>query len=222
MGRASRGGGGAHGIDVGSELRVAGNRTEPPLVVTALLGLGRCEARIPSAAHVRSGTLLERTGWATPPPRPLRIAIPRNEGAGIASQIAPSPALEVVERIEDADYVLAKRKMRGQLEYAWLRHRSGSSLPVRTKWVRAAADTPQALRRSAIRLQEIKAWLLLDSPPESRWPVHLGLRRDRDGQLVADGGRVMAGETYTLELHAAVPRVARRHVYVFAIDSSGE
>jgi len=70
-------GGWVHGITAGSELRVAGDRSQPPLTVTTLLGLDRCEARVPAATHVRGGNLLELTGWAAPPPRPLRVAIPR-------------------------------------------------------------------------------------------------------------------------------------------------
>jgi len=69
-------GGWAHGITIGSELRVAGDRKQPPLVVTNLLGLGRCEARVSAAARVRAGMLLELAGWAAPPPRVLRIAMP--------------------------------------------------------------------------------------------------------------------------------------------------
>lgn len=70
-------GGWAHGITEGSELRPFGDRTHPPLTVTALLGLGRCEARLPPNAHVRPGMLLVLSGWAAPPPQPLRVAIPR-------------------------------------------------------------------------------------------------------------------------------------------------
>jgi len=73
-------GGWAHGITEGSELRVVGDRTQPPLTVTALLALGRCEARVPPSAHIRSGMLLELSGWAAMPPRPLRVAIPRGDG----------------------------------------------------------------------------------------------------------------------------------------------
>ena len=70
-------GGWAHGITEGSELRPLGDRTHPPLTVTALLGLGRCEARLPPNARVRPGMLLVLSGWAAPPPQPLRVAIPR-------------------------------------------------------------------------------------------------------------------------------------------------
>jgi len=73
-------GGWAHGITEGSELRVVGDRSQPPLTVTVLLALGRCEARVPAAARIRSGMLLELSGWAAAPPRPLRVNIPSSDG----------------------------------------------------------------------------------------------------------------------------------------------
>jgi len=96
-------GGWAHGITEGSELRVAGDRLQPPLVVTALLALGRCEARVPPAAHIRSGMLLELSGWAAIPPRPLRIAIPRSDGdiAGFARRAAAIAAERRIDWIND-------------------------------------------------------------------------------------------------------------------------
>jgi uncharacterized caspase-like protein len=78
-GKALISGGWAHGITIGSELRIAAGHSQPPLTVTALLGLGRCEAHVPAAAQVKSGDLLELTGWAAPPPRPSRVAIPRSD-----------------------------------------------------------------------------------------------------------------------------------------------
>ena len=292
-------GGWAHGITEGSELRPIGERTSP-LIVTTLLGLGRCEARVPATAHVRSGMLLELSGWAAPPPRPLRIAIPRADidvaafarrikyvklihdptvrtpdfvlrraGDGwelvdanrrvrtfasddeavkdvahldgtlfvqlpatpaIAAEIAGPAVIEVVERAEDADYVLVGRYARNRVEYAWLRpnarrsDRRSSSLPLRTTWTTDAPDAAAILRDRALRLHKIQAWMLLESPAEGRWPYRLGLRRDSDRQLVGDGARVTGGETYTLELSAAtsLAHVGRRHVYVFTIDSWGQ
>ncbi|HEX7680417.1 MAG TPA: caspase family protein, partial [Thermoanaerobaculia bacterium] len=99
-------GGWVHGLTAGSELRVAGDRSQPPLTVTALLGLGRCEARVPAAAHVRGGTLLELSGWAAPPPRPLRVAIPRlpagvNDAAPFARRAAAVAANHELAWITD-------------------------------------------------------------------------------------------------------------------------
>ena len=290
-------GGWAHGVTEGSELRVAGTRG-PALTVTALLGLGRCEARGAASAHVRSGTLLELSGWAAPPPRALRVAIPaadidvaafagraaairksiadpttrtpdhllRRGGArwelidehptsfpsddealralagisgsvfvqlpattALAAQLAGVGAIDVVARAEEADYVLVGRVARERVEYAWVRpnarrgDRRNSGLPLRTTWITATSDAAAALRDAVLRLHKIAAWNRLESPPDARWPYRLALRRERDGRLVEDGGRVAGNETYTLELRApSLPRVARRHVYVFAIDCYGQ
>ncbi len=75
-------GGWAHGLTVGSELRSSEDAAGARLEVTTLLGLGRALARIvlsPESAPVvvRPGTLLDLSGWASPPSRPLRIWIPR-------------------------------------------------------------------------------------------------------------------------------------------------
>lgn len=306
-------GGWVHGITAGSELRVAGDRSQPPLTVTALLGLGRCEARVPAAAHIHGGTLLDLTGWAAPPPRPLRVAIPRLpagvndvapfarraaaiaadheiawiddptvrtpeyvlrrggtrweflDAAGhassfasddealhalarlrrgtslfvqlpatgiLAAQIAGPAVIEVVDRAEDADYILAGRFIRHHVEYAWVRpnarhsDRHASGLPLRTAWITDAGDdTAFVLRHRALRLHKIEAWSLLESPPEARWPYRLALRGERDQQLVTDGGSVAGNDRYTLELRAVSPvsvRNGRRHVYVFTIDSYGQ
>ncbi len=309
-GKASISGGWAHGITIGSELRIAADHSQPPLTVTALLGLGRCEAHVPAAAHVKSGDLLELTGWAAPPPRPLRVSIPRSDidiaafarraakiaaehdlkwisdptvrtpqhllrrngarwellAAGglassfasdddalralaslhrgtslfvqlpaavvVAAQIADTPVIDVTGDAEDADYVLAGRFVRHHVEYAWVRpnaarnDRRASGLPLRTTWISdAGGDLASVLRDRALRLHKIQAWSLLESPPEARWPYRLGLRGERDQQLVADGGIVKGRDAYTLELRAASPvsaRTSRRHVYIFTIDSYGQ
>jgi uncharacterized caspase-like protein len=303
-------GGWAHGVTEGSELHIAGDRAQPPLIVTTLLGLGRCEARVPPGALVRSGMLLELTGWAAPPPRPLRVAIPRvavgvddvvpfarrvdaiaaqrgfdwvndptvrtpehllrragarwelvdaagratlfasddealralarlRRGASLfvqipataelANQLAGLVVIDVVDRAEDADYVLAGRFARNHVEYAWVRpnalrsDRRASGLPLRTAWITEASDTALVLRNAALRLHRIEAWNLLESPPEGRWPYHLALRRERDQQLVAAGGSVAGKETYAIELHgtSGAARAGRRHIYLFTIDSYG-
>ena len=248
--------------------------------------------------------LLELSGWAATPPRPLRVAIPRSDGditafarraaaiaterrldwindptvrspehvvrrngarweildasgharsfvseaealhalarlngsvfvqlpapATLAAQIAGPAVIEVVERAEDADYVLAGRFTHHHVEYAWVRPNARRSdrrawgLPLRTTWTTDASDTAVILRHRALRLHKIEAWNLLESPPDGRWPYHLALRGQRDQQLVGDGGSVEGNETYTLELHGASRLAGRRHVYVFTIDSYGQ
>ncbi|HEX2120534.1 MAG TPA: caspase family protein [Thermoanaerobaculia bacterium] len=75
-------GGWAHGLTVGTELRVV---SDPPIAprlrLTAMIGVGRSEARVePGHAvprTVKSGAMLEVTRWAAPPGRPLRVWTPR-------------------------------------------------------------------------------------------------------------------------------------------------
>jgi hypothetical protein len=80
-------GGWANGLTLGSELRLTGQSGEDVrLKVTAMLGLGRCEARIVASPRqaaktaLKSGTLLEVVGWAAPPGKPLRVWMPRVSG----------------------------------------------------------------------------------------------------------------------------------------------
>ncbi|MGZ5442213.1 MAG: caspase family protein [Thermoanaerobaculia bacterium] len=74
-------GGWAHGLAVGTELRVgdAGGGTVF-LMVTSIEGLARSEARPSSASRsLRAGALAEVIRWAAPSSRPLRVWIPRTE-----------------------------------------------------------------------------------------------------------------------------------------------
>jgi Caspase domain/Domain of unknown function (DUF4384) len=68
-------GGWANGLSIGSNLRLP-NDPHTRIIVTKLLGLGQCEARV-EHGRVESGMLLEQTGWVASPPRPLRVCIPR-------------------------------------------------------------------------------------------------------------------------------------------------
>ena len=115
-------GGWAHGITEGSELRVVGDRSQPPLTVTALLALSRCEARVPATAHIRSGMLLELSGWAATPPRPLRVAIPRSDSdiAAFARRAAAIAAQRGLAWIDDptvrsAEHVVRRNGARWEI-----------------------------------------------------------------------------------------------------------
>ena len=126
-------------------------------------------------------------------------------------------AVSVVERPQDAHYVLAGRFHNRKLEYAWVRpgvsraDRHKTSLPLRTIWLAYAADDAEAFEYHALCLHKILAWNELESPPYSRWPYHLALE-----------GRFTGGQTYPLIIKAATRRAAKRFVYVFAIDSYGQ
>jgi hypothetical protein len=89
-------GGWANGLTPGSELRLAGpGAADLRLEVTAMRGVGRCEARIvaaparPLPAALRSGALLEVVAWAAPPGKPLRVWMPRISGPTAAALELP-------------------------------------------------------------------------------------------------------------------------------------
>ncbi|HEX8407356.1 MAG TPA: caspase family protein [Thermoanaerobaculia bacterium] len=142
--------------------------------------------------------------------------------------------IDPVEQAEDADYILVGRFADRRLSYAWVRpnvRRSDlrvTGLPLHTAWVAGDGrdatlrDSMATLRESVLRLRRIHAWQLLESPPESRYPYRLALRRVRDGALAKD---VLIGEEkYDLLLHATGPlraRVPQRYAYVFMIDGDG-
>jgi hypothetical protein len=144
-----------------------------------------------------------------------------------------------VEDADEADYILIGRFTGRILEYAWMRpairkmDRRKCGLPVHSHWNTLSSAVSQAetsqrdlilsLRDDVLRLRKIRAWHLLESPPESRSPYHLAIRREKDGEIVHDA--VMGGEQYSLLLRAQTPmpaRVAPRFVYVFCIDSFGK
>ena len=129
---------------------------------------------------------------------------------------------------EEADYVLAGRYARKGLTWAWLRpvvkrsDKRRSGLPLATKWI-AAKNAPD-LGRALSRLRKIHAWQTLESPPASRFPYRLQIRRVRDERLVGEGESIAGGESYELALRATMPvpsRVKARYVYAFVIDSNG-
>jgi hypothetical protein len=143
-------------------------------------------------------------------------------GASLFVQFPAPFDLSSNESAEDADYVLVGRYVDGRLSYAWVRPSARaddcSPLPARTAWVESA----EALRASLLRLRRIHAWQVLESPPESRSPYRLALRRERDRQL-ATGGAVTGEEKYSLVLRAASTpsRMPPRYFYVFTVDSHG-
>jgi Caspase domain len=142
--------------------------------------------------------------------------------------------IDPIERADDADYILVGRYAARRISYAWVRpnvrklDRRLSGLPLQTKWIvedgrdGTLRDSAAALRDSVLRLRRVHAWQLLESPPESRFPFRLALRRARGSELAKDV--VIGEERYDLLLRAAGPlpaRVAQRHVYVFVVDSDG-
>jgi hypothetical protein len=224
-------GGWANGLAPGAQLRVLDAGAPVRLTVTAVRGLGVSEARIePSRERgpspiIRSGALAEVVGWAAIAGRPLRVWIPREMIDGIAvGRGSEVDSIELTERPEEADYMLAGRSVRGRREYAWLRPLADkssrrSALPAATDWMPSA----ERLREIVLSLSRIHSWHLLESPAEARSPYRLALRHQRTKAPVSDG-TVIEGQPYELVLRAgALPsRVQQRYVYVFVIDSFGK
>jgi len=97
-------GGWANGLAVGSELRVWSDAAVTVRVtITALLGLGRSEGRLPTGwpmpQAIRSGALMEVVGWVAPAGRPLRVWMPRvsDDSAAIVA-LARKLSAEAVRR----------------------------------------------------------------------------------------------------------------------------
>jgi len=127
---------------------------------------------------------------------------------------------------DEADYILVGHFAQQKLKYAWLRplvkrrDKRQSGLPLQTAWTVAAPDLQKALQR----LRKIQAWTTLESPPQSRFPYRLQIRRQRDGRLVGDEDSLVSETTYKLYLRGAMPiapPVRPRYVYAFVVDSDG-
>lgn len=126
-------------------------------------------------------------------------------------------AVTIVDRPQDAHYVLAGRFRDRTLEYAWVRpgvsrtDRHKTPLPLRSTWLTYAPDDAEAFEYRALCLHKILAWNELESPPYSRWTYHLALP-----------ARLTGGEAYPLVMKADGARAPKRFVYAFAIDSYGQ
>jgi hypothetical protein len=140
-------------------------------------------------------------------------------------------AINAAEDAEEADYILVGRQAEHRISYAWIRplaktsDRRKSGLPLRSDWI-VADDRDQtmhvALGDMMRKLRRIHAWHLLDSPPETRFLYHLGMRNDRDGEWSEDS--VIGDEKYELVLRTTsmTARMEPRYIYAFTIDSHGK
>lgn len=127
---------------------------------------------------------------------------------------------------DEADYILVGRFVQQKLKYAWLRpvvkrrDRRQSALPLQTAWTVSAPDLGKAIQR----LRRIHGWLTLESPPQSRFPYRLEIRRKNDGRLVGDGESIIGETSYKLYLRGVVPMpaaVRKRYIYAFVLDGNG-
>lgn len=165
------------------------------------------------------------------PNRSLFVQLPAPAALIAALPIGPRSSHQEVTPLDEADgadYILTGRYAGQHLTYAWVRplvspaDRLKSALPLRSEWT-DPRKTVQ-VRDAVLRLRAIRAWQLLQSPPESRFPYHLDLRRSPDDELPKESV-VVGGEHYRLVLRAGsamLPAtVTPRYLYVFTIDSFG-
>ena len=164
----------------------------------------------------------------------LNLPLP-SEAAARLDVGSNADAIEVLRSPAHADYVLVGRRRGATLEYAWVRPLvtaedvRDSPLPARTDWA-PLGDDPSALaarlHQFAVRLAVLRAWLTIESPPDSgRFPYDLALKRSDTGELRTTG-ETHAGEAYGLVLTLDQAKLGKgsfeqRYVYVFTIDSSG-
>jgi hypothetical protein len=154
-----------------------------------------------------------------PPGTSLFVQLPAPAAmAGVIGTVSVAP--------DEADYILVGRYANQQLKYAWLRplvnrrDQRQTGLPLQTKWTVSAPDIQKAL----MRLRRIQAWHTLESPPQTRFPYRLQIRRARDERLVGEGESIVSDTSYRLYLRGAMPlspTVKKRSVYAFVVDSYG-
>jgi hypothetical protein len=143
-------------------------------------------------------------------------------------------AVALVADPGQAQYRLAGRFSGDHTEYAWLltaavadRTARMTPLPVQSNWVR----TGRELADTAFRLARLHRWLTLSAPANrERFPYYLNFQDVATG-AISTGSETVGGQRYKLvmradaaALRAAVNAgtLARRWIYVFAVDSNGE
>jgi hypothetical protein len=203
----------------------------------------------PQGRSVRLGTNLQtdsvRDALRERPDAKLFVSVPAGKGLAAAlgkTLSAEQGLLASVERREEADYFLVGRLApaddsgRAQIEYALVRPDSAddnqhrSSLPARTDWLRGSDDdvatTAGRFKDVMLRLSKVNSWLHLDSPggDAALFPYRLVLRRN--GRDVSPDDVLCEGNQVTMVLRADPERltqeIARRYVYVMALDSWGK
>jgi hypothetical protein len=223
-------GGIAAGIRKNSELRGSDAASSAGIALRVVgedgIILSRAVVTSGDVASIHPGMLFAVTRWAAPDAATLRVfagsaAPPLQLGAGTAND-----AVEMLPSAAGADYMLVTRVNGAKTEYAWQRvmgtgGAAGAPLPDRTDWV----STPGQIEQMALRLGAVRAWLLLESPPDNgTFPFHLALRNSVTGEL-RTAGQTREGEGYglVLEPEGNGPGVtlSQRYVYVFALDSDG-
>jgi hypothetical protein len=166
--------------------------------------------------------------WAILPPD-RQTASNLRLGAG-----SENAAVQVVDDPANCLYLLAGRLNEEKLEYSWVFKDAPIAsldqvrLPLRTDW----SGEPSQLTSLAVRLARIYGWLNLNGPAggDPAFPYRLAFEKAGSGQT-AGAGPFKFGERYkfvfvadpaALQQTERTGGVAKRYVYVFLIDSSGD
>ncbi|HVF59365.1 MAG TPA: caspase family protein [Thermoanaerobaculia bacterium] len=183
-------GGWAHGLSVGSELRLGtpGNE-EVRLLVTAMKGPGRCEAQVrtqrqrAAPARVSPGALAEVVSWEVPPMPPLRVWMPRAGDAALeaavrlAAELAGESPRRRVGWVSDPTAATPTHLLRWR-EGAW-ELLGPRGLPER---LGPAADAAAVLARAATP----HAALFVQLPAPAGLPIRVGPGTDHEGIAQAE------------------------------------
>ncbi len=162
--------------------------------------------------------------FLAPIPGELQLRI----GAGTARE-----SLVLEDSPAGAHYVLYGRATAKGLEWAWAapnptgkdaaKSNPPMAMPLRTDWFPMGPELAAKLTESAAALARVRGWLQLPSPPaDVQFPYRLALK-NAAGKSITPGD-IVEGERFKLWLEApSAPagEVAKRWVYVFAIDREG-
>ncbi|MBX2843719.1 MAG: caspase family protein [Flammeovirgaceae bacterium] len=139
-------------------------------------------------------------------------------------------AVRFTKDARKAHYCLAGRVKENQLAYSWVNPQISEDtavhyLPLKTKWVNS--DESIELVEQSRKLGKIRAWFVLDSPPnEANFPYSLSLKNANSGKLLKNG-TTKNGEIYGLVLKKDPEKMAswnkeNRFIYVYSMDKEGQ
>jgi hypothetical protein len=133
-----------------------------------------------------------------------------------------SKAAKVTERVNGRDPLQGLREEAPPAEL---------SMPLRTDWFAVDESSGSQgragsnLEQKVLLLGQLRAWLTLDSPPESGgFPWRMAFKRLRDGAIITSG-TLVHGEAYSLVLRAD-PKdleqpIKQQNLYLIAVDAFG-
>jgi len=193
--------------------------TGQPVSLGAAPTTAEIQKALGTAANVRLWPIL-------PPDRQFAASLKLGAGTDNA-------AIHVVNSSADCLYLLAGRLHGDSVEYSWVfkdmfvADRAKARLPLQSDWTSSA----EQLTSLATRLGRVYAWLNLNGPAGGDHSFPYTLSFEKTGKSGAASTEtfkfgdqykfVFVADAAALQLAATTGGVAKRYVYVFLIDSSG-